>query len=119
MHRKAKHSKLDNKCQVVYNICMFFIYDSSGNAVGYRNGRYIHEISGNAVGQIIDSHIYKISGNYVGELHKDMVVDKGYGNLGNIGNSGNPGNAGHPGNPGNRGSVNYGFPDVFYKLLGE
>jgi hypothetical protein len=46
-----------------------------------------------------------------------MVVNKYLGNYGNIGNPGNPGNAGNPGNPGNRGSLNYGYPDVFHKLL--
>lgn len=46
-----------------------------------------------------------------------MVVDKHLGNFGNIGNPGNPGNAGNPGNPGNRGAVNYGYRDVFHKLL--
>ena len=51
---------------------------------------------------------------YVGELHKDMVVNKHLGNYGNIGISGNPSNAG---NPGNRGAANYGYPDVFDRLL--
>ena len=46
-----------------------------------------------------------------------MVVDKHLGNYGNIGNPGNPGNPGSPGNPGNRGAVNYGYPDVFQRLL--
>ncbi len=96
---------------------MKFIYDAGGNAAGYILNNYIHEINGNAVGRLVDTHVHKITGEYVGELHKDMVVDMGYGNLGNIGNSGNPGNAGNPGNPGNRGAVNYGYPDVFSKLI--
>jgi hypothetical protein len=86
-----------------------YLYDARGNAVGFIRGRYIHSMRGNAIGQI--------SGTYVGELHKDMVVDKHMGNYGNIGNPGNPGNPGSPGNPGNRGAVNYGYPDVFHKLL--
>lgn len=97
---------------------MKFIYDLRGNAVGYRNGQFIHVMSGQAVGQVNDgTHVHKLSGQYVGELHEDMVLDMHYGNFGNIGNPGNPGNAGNPGNPGNRGVVNYGYPDVFFKLL--
>lgn len=72
---------------------------------------------GRAVGQVSGTHVHKLTGSYVGELYKDMVVDRHMGNFGNIGNPGNPGNAGSPGNPGNRGSVNYGYPDVFDKLL--
>jgi hypothetical protein len=74
-------------------------------------------MDGRAVGQISGTHVHKLTGAYVGELHKDMVVDKHLGNFGNIGNPGNPGNAGNPGNPGNRGSMNYGYFDVFQKLL--
>jgi hypothetical protein len=80
-------------------------------------GKYIHAMDGRAVGQLNRTHVHKLSGQYVGELHRDMVVDKGLGNLGNIGNPGNPGNAGNPGNPGNRGAVNYGYRDVLDKLL--
>ena len=94
-----------------------YIYDNLGNAVGYIRGQYIHEMNGQAVGQFNGTRVHKISGSYVGELHKDMVVDKHLGNFGNIGNPGNPGNAGNPGNPGNRGAVNYGYSDVFNKLI--
>lgn len=98
---------------------MDYIYSSRGNAVGYRNRNFIHEIGGKAVGQISGlTHVHKITGQYVGELHEDMVLDMGYGNLGNIGNPGNPGNFGHPDNPGNRGARSYGYKDVFEKLLG-
>lgn len=97
---------------------MDYIYNSHGDAVGYISENFIHEIHGRAIGQINNkTHVHKLSGNYIGELFEDMVVDMGYGNLGNIGNPGNPGNAGNPGNPGNRGSLNYGYPDVFQKLL--
>ncbi len=94
-----------------------YIYDSRGRPVGYVRGRYIHKLSGEAIGQLNGTHVHKLSGEYVGELHKDMVIDKHFGNYGNIGHSGNPGNAGHQGNPGNRGAVNYGFRDVFDNLL--
>lgn len=46
-----------------------------------------------------------------------MIVDQHLGDYGNIGNPGNPGNPGSPGNPGNRGAVNYGYQDVFHKLI--
>jgi hypothetical protein len=72
---------------------------------------------GSAVGQINGTHVHKLRGPYVGELDHQMVVDKHMGNYGNIGHPGNPGNAGNPGNPGNRGSANYGYQDVFSKLL--
>jgi hypothetical protein len=94
-----------------------YLYDTRGNAVGFIKGRYIHSMRGTAIGQINGTHVHKLSGPYVGELHKDMVVDKHLGNYGNIGNPGNPGNPGSPGNPGNRGAVNYGYPDVFQRLL--
>ena len=94
-----------------------YIYDRSGNAVGFVRGRYIHSMQGKAIGQINGTHVHKLTGAYVGELHQDMVLDKHLGNYGNIGNPGNPGNPGSPGNPGNRGAVNYGYPDVFPKLL--
>jgi len=73
-----------------------YIYDASGNAVGFWYGRYIYSVRGNPVGQMSGTHVHKLSGDYVGELYEDMVVDKYLGNLGNIG---------------------YGYPDVFHKLL--
>jgi hypothetical protein len=94
-----------------------YIYDSRGNAVGFWRGRYVYALNGTPIGQLNGTHVHKLSGEYIGELYRDMVVDKHLGNLGNIGNPGNPGNPGSPGNPGNRGAVNYGFPDVFHKLL--
>ncbi len=63
----------------------------------------------------------RMSTSYLGPMLASFtriwLVDKHLGNFGNIGNSGNPGNAGNPGNPRNRGSVNYGYTDVFHKLL--
>lgn len=94
-----------------------YVYDSSGNAVGFLQGKYIHTMNGSAVGQLVGSHVHKISGPYVGELYRNMVVDMHLGNFGNVGNCGNPGNAGNPGNPGNRGAANYGYRDVFAGLL--
>ena len=92
-----------------------YIYDASGEAVGFINGRYIHDMSGNAMGQLNGTHVYKLSGEYVSELYKDMVVDT-VADYGNIGNAGNPGNAGAPGNPRNRGIIDYGYPDASAKL---
>jgi len=94
-----------------------YIYDQRGSAVGFWRSGYIYALSGKPIGQLNGKHVHKLSGSYVGELHKDMVVGKNVGNPGNIGNPGNPGNPGSPGNPGNRGRVNYGYPDVFPKLL--
>ncbi len=74
-------------------------------------------INGNPVGQLRGTHVHKLSGDYVGELDHDMVVDKHLGSFGNIGHPGHPGSFGHPGHPGNRGARNYGYPDVFQKLL--
>ncbi len=68
-----------------------YIYNSHGQAVGFWSGRYVYKLNGTPVGQI--------------------------NGIGNIGHPGNPGNAGNPGNPGNRGAVNYGYRDVFEKLL--
>jgi hypothetical protein len=95
-----------------------YLYNQYGNAVGFITGMFIYDMSGNAVGQINNgTHVHKLSGSYVGEIYKDMVVDMHMGNLGNVGNPGNPGNMGNPGNPGNRGGANYGYEDVFDKLL--
>lgn len=109
---------LPSRRQDTQEVCVTrYIYDETGNAVGYILGNYVYALNGSAVGQLSASHVHKLSGQYVGELHEDMVVDKHMGSLGNIGNPGNPGNAGNPGNPGNRGAVNYGYRDVFHGLL--
>ncbi len=93
-----------------------FIYDENGNAVGFRLNPYIFDINGDPVGQIIGTHVFDLSGKYAGEFYKDMIVDRNM-NLGNVSAQKPPGNVGSSGNPGNRGAVNYGYPDVFYKLL--
>jgi hypothetical protein len=85
--------------------------------VGFWEDKYVYALNGTPIGQLDGEHVHKLKGPYVGELYKDMVVDKHIGNLGNIVHPGNPGNPGHPGHPGNRGAVNYGYPDVFEKLL--
>lgn len=95
-----------------------YVYNQSGRAVGYIQGRCIHDIYGKAVGQLNGNSVHTLSGCYVGELDHQMVVDKGTGDPGNIGHPGDPGNAGMPGDPGNRGSANYGYRDVSTKLLG-
>ena len=55
---------------------MRYIYNSSGNAVGFTNGRYVHSMQGQAIGQLRGTHVHRLSGEYVGELDHDMVVDK-------------------------------------------
>jgi len=94
-----------------------WIYNKRGNAVGFWKGRYIYNLRGKPIGQLRDTHVHKLSGQYVGELYRDMIVDKHIGNRGSIGSSGNPGSVGSHGNPGSRGAVNYGYPDVWEKLL--
>src|SRR2546426_347711 len=94
-----------------------YLYDSHGNPVGFWRGRYVYVLNGTPVGQLNGTHVHKLAGGYVGELDHDMVVDKHMGDYGNIGHPGHPGNPGHPGHPGNRGAMNYGYPDVFQKLL--
>lgn len=94
-----------------------FIYNSNGNVVGFIHGKYIHDKRGYAVGQVNGTHVHKLSGNYVGELHKDMVVNKGLGNIGNIGSAGNPGKLDIPSNLKDRGTPTYEYPDVFCELL--
>jgi hypothetical protein len=96
-----------------------YLYNAHGQAVGFWKGRYVYAMNGTPVGQLNGTHVHKLTGQYIGELYKDMVVDQHFGNLGNIGNPGNPGNPGHPGNPGNRGAVNYGYPEVFQKLVNQ
>jgi hypothetical protein len=72
-----------------------YIYDASGNPVGFWRERFVYELSGNPVGQLRGTHVYKLSGDYVGELDHEMVVDKNSDTLGNIG---------HPSHPQQRGS---------------
>ncbi len=43
---------------------MRYIYDQSGNAVGYMRGRYIHSMQGQAIGQLKGTHVHKLSGQY-------------------------------------------------------
>ena len=66
------------------------LYNQSGNAIGFRRGKYLHDMRGNAIGQINGTHVHKLTGSYVGELDGDMVLNKNLGNFGNIGNPGNP-----------------------------
>lgn len=50
-----------------------YIYNASGQAVGFQNGKYIHNMHGRAIGQINkETHVHKLSGEYVGELDHDM-----------------------------------------------
>jgi len=93
-----------------------FIYNASGQTVGFIHDRYIHDMDGNAVGQLNGTHVYKLSGEYVAELYQDMIVDT-YANYGNIGNAGNPGSLGAARHPGNRGIIDYGYPDASAKLF--
>lgn len=94
-----------------------YIYDAQGEPVGFHRDRFIYRLDGTPIGQLNGTHVHKLSGEYVGELYEDMVVDRYSWDLGNIGSPGNPGNGGNPGNPGNRGAFNYGYPDIFAKLL--
>jgi len=93
-----------------------FIYDRSGNPVGFWKNGYIYDRHGSPIGQLHGTHVYKLSGQYVGELYKDMVVNKHLLRA-RISRAGRPGNVGNPGNPGRRGSVSVGFNDVFDKLF--
>ena len=74
---------------------MDFIYRASGEAAGFRQGRFVHAMSGEAIGQVHgDTHVHRMDGAYVGELFQDMVVDQHLGDFGNVGYPGDPGNAG-------------------------
>jgi hypothetical protein len=85
-----------------------YIYDANGDSVGFWRERFVFELNGNPVGQLRGTHVHKLSGDYVGELDHGVVVDKHLGSFGSIG---------HPGHSGNRGVRNYGYPEVFQKLL--
>jgi hypothetical protein len=93
-----------------------FIFDEDGNAVGVRLDPYIFDLEGNPIGQLLSNHVFTLSGKYVGEFHKDMILDKNM-DPGNVSAQVNVKNIGGFPNPGNRGKVDYGYPDVFRRLL--
>jgi hypothetical protein len=96
-----------------------YLYDRSGEPVGIRQGEYIYDMGGEAIGYLQSTHVYTLSGSYVGELYNDMVVDQWLSNPGSIGAVGNPGRIPPPDRPFNRGPMDYGYKDVFARLLEE
>ena len=94
-----------------------FIYDQSGNPVGYINNNFIHTLKGQAIGQLNGKNVHKMNGQYVGELYNGMVVDTNKPEPGRIGQRGDPGSPGYKGIPKNRGAVETEYAVVFYKLL--
>ena len=93
-----------------------FIYNESGQTVGFIHDNYIHDMNGDAVGQLEGTHVHKLSGEYVAELYEDMIVET-YANYGNIRSAKNPGRLSVPRHPGTRGIINYGYPDASAKLF--
>lgn len=93
-----------------------FIFDKDGIAVGVRLDPYIFDLEGNPIGQLLDDHVFTLSGKYIGEFHEDMILDKNM-NPGNVSAQINVGKIRGFRNAGNRGKVDYGYPDVFYRLL--
>jgi len=96
-----------------------YLYDRSGDAVGVRHGEYIYDMDGEAIGWVQGSHVYRLGGDYVGELFQDMVVDQWLSNPGAMGRITNPGRIPRPDRPVGRGPLDYGYPDMFFKLLEE
>ncbi len=94
-----------------------FIYNANGNVVGFACGRYIYQLSGRLIGQLNGSHVHKVTGQYVGEFYKDMVVNLATGNVTVIRDCKAEGNTTKQKDPGKRELSNYGFPDVFIRLL--
>lgn len=94
-----------------------YLYDRSGEGVGIKAGEYIYDLSGEAIGFVQSTHVYRMSGEYVGELYQDMVVDQWLSNPGSMGRVSNPGRIPRPDPPISRGTMDYGYPDVFSKLL--
>lgn len=96
-----------------------YLYDRSGEPVGVRQGDYIYDMSGEAIGFVQSTHVYTMSGEYVGELFNDMVVNQWLSNPGSMGRVTNPGKMPPPDRPLSRGPMDYGYPDVFQRLLDE
>jgi hypothetical protein len=94
-----------------------YLYDRSGEPVGARQGDYIYDMMGEPIGWIQGAHVYRLSGDYVGELYQDMVVDQWLSNPGSMGRIVSPGKIPPPDRPIGRGPMDYGYPDVFAKLL--
>jgi hypothetical protein len=53
-----------------------FIYNSEGQAQGFRLGSNIYALNGTPVGRVWAERAYRFDGSYVGALFKNMVVDK-------------------------------------------
>jgi hypothetical protein len=94
-----------------------YLYNAQGEAVGTVVGQYIYAMNGTPIGYLESTHVYRLDGPYVGELYRDMIVDQWLTNPGGIGRVLDPGKIPPSDNPGSRGPMEYGYPDVFYKLV--
>jgi hypothetical protein len=96
---------------------MKFLYNRSGYPVGFWSGRLVYNLGGRPVGQLRGVHVHRLTGEYVGELYADMVVDTALRRVPGVGRPRNPKSLAAPAHPRSREAGDYGYPDVFPKLL--
>ena len=61
-----------------------YVYNISGEPVGFVMETFIHRMDGEPIGRIIGSRVHRFDGTYVGEYWKDMVVAKAEGQPRNL-----------------------------------
>lgn len=94
-----------------------YIYDATGNALGFIRGRYIYNLRGMAIGHTEGSHVYRISGPYAGELFQQMIVDMHLCEIANTRKLGNPHKSELPRRPDRRSPVDLSYLDVCHRLF--
>jgi hypothetical protein len=96
-----------------------YIYNEAGEAQGFQLGYFLYQLDGTAVGRVSAERVYRFDGGYVGELFKNMVVEKPAGVRRKLPPIAPPAPADPLARPFARVRASYGYPDVFYRLLGE
>jgi len=61
-----------------------YVYNTSGEPVGFVMETFIHTLDGQPVGRIIGSRVHRFDGTYIGEYWKDMVVERPEGQKRNL-----------------------------------
>lgn len=51
-----------------------YVYNTSGEPIGFVMESFIHTMAGQPVGRIVGSRVHRLDGVYVGEWYKEMVV---------------------------------------------
>jgi hypothetical protein len=97
-----------------------YVYNTSGEPIGFVMETFIHTMQGEPVGRIIGSRVHRFDGAYVGEWWKEMVVARPEGQPRSLPAIPVPPHRVPPGSTYNRRVVLHGgYRDVFHLLTDE